>query len=501
MCKADASHPETAAQGFLGRLGVLVPVGRRTTQFIEYSRAYVHRRFKPLPIETDLSLEPWLASTGWSQVVCDRLRELARQPEGLLSELLPYKAFVKDEFYLLCKLARIIMGRVDEVKILLGPFIRAIEKVVFAAPEFVKKIPIPERATYIAERLALSETDDYELPGVVEGDDALFAHNGRVVENDITSMEAHFYDEKAELECELLCHLGREFPTQCTLLRVLCYSGQWADARNLFRGFVPAVRGSGDFQTSLGNGIANLCACSFVKTLCPGRDIEDSDWASFGFNAKCHMADTAGELSFCGMTFATGSDIMVRDPRPVLARIGWTPKKYALSGTAVCLQLFRMRCISLAFEMGRCPVLHALARRGLSVTRGVRIRQSLIDGLDEFERKRFVEARDAGVEKLGLPDMATRLFFAQRYDIPVSLQYTCERIISKWDILVPLSLPLDFPSEWSETYDEYTGSSPVSLSLEDEEVVRAGIIPGLQTQEEFAHDRKVPRLPRRSAIS
>lgn len=465
MFKPDLRDPFSCAEGFMARLGSATPstVSPLALQFHYWAIARYRRIYRPVPPDADITVPTWLKDTGWSKKVCDDLLRVARDIEVRLADMMSYKAFIKDEWYDVWKFFRAIMGRTKEAKVLMGPGIRAAERQVFCKGAFIKKIPMDKRREYLLERFTITNPD--ELAGAVEGDDAIFYHNGKLVEDDVKSLEAHFREMRRVREMFLISWLLQHHPTVLAIILILCYSGQWAQARALFNGFIDASRGSGDFQTSLGNGAENESACVFLCQYCKGRDITNEDWAAIGFDAKCFTADTMGELSFCGMTFSDLSPTLVRDPLPVLARLSWTPVNYCHSSPRILKQLFRLRGISLACEMGSCPILWVVAQRICHLTRNIRISERLLDNLCDYERQR---ARQ-DIERYGLrgpeslispPDSAVREFFASRYDIPVSLQWYCEELLQEWDIEQPLHLPLDFPEEWRVHFDQYASASP-----------------------------------------
>lgn len=463
LMKPDLRDPWSSAEGFLARLGALTPSVESPSAFHIWATARYRRIYAPVPPDADLSVGTWLMKTGWPAHVCEGLLQLSREPESTLRDMIKYKAFNKDEWYSVYKFFRAIMGRTDAVKILLGPAIRAIEESIFSHGAFVKKIPIPQRPDYIRERFYAPSSDD-ELTGCVEGDDGIFAHNGKIFENDVESLEAHFAGERRQREIELCSHMLQNHPFELLVLLALCYNGQYAQSNGLYSGYVEATRGSGDFQTSVGNGAENESACKYLTITCAGRDITNQDWADIGFKAKCHSAETMGELSFCGMTFSDHSNIVVRDPLPVLARLGWTPARYSQARPAVLWQLLRLRGLALAHEMGRCPILWVLAQRICEITLKTarRIRKSLIDSACEWDRSRllsYTTDQHRVFEIISPPDAPTREFFADRYQIPVLLQHYVEDILSEWDLVEPLELPLDFPVEWRDHFDSYAMTS------------------------------------------
>lgn len=461
LFKPDLRDPYSSAEGFLARLGSFIP--RATDQrFHEWAIARDRRIYEPVPADADLSVATWLSKTGWSRKTCEELLRESKDIERTYDEIVKYKAFNKDEWYVIFKFFRAIMGRCNAVKVLLGPCVRAVEEQVFCRGAFVKKIPIPQRPDYIRARFDLPPGED-ELPGCVEGDDAIFAHNGEINESDIESLEAHFAAERQAREIAFFAWMLQYHRLQFTLVLWLCYKGQWAQARGLFNAFVRASRGSGDFQTSVANGKEIESACVYLTIRCAGRRITVEDWAAIGFKAKCDQAATMGELAFCGMTFSEHSNIVVRDPLPVLARLGWTPARYSQASPKVLWQLLRLRGYSLACEMGRCPVLWVLARQILVVTHSYRISPRLLDQFCDYDRQLYLQYSKMSSSQLmqliGPPDAATRDFFASRYKIPLPMQLLVEDILSTWDLVYPISLPLDFPEEWRVHFDAYTMTS------------------------------------------
>lgn len=125
---------------------------------LEKFRKFVARRVRemylPLDPSTDFGLEEWLSLTNYPEWRKNELRAAdLLSEEELGKKLYIYKSFIKDETYPEPKHARTINSPHDKLKCILGPYMKKIEKIVFADEWFIKKVPVKDRPQYIRKRL------------------------------------------------------------------------------------------------------------------------------------------------------------------------------------------------------------------------------------------------------------------------------------------------------------------------------------------------------------
>lgn len=135
---------------------------------------------------------------------------------------------------------------------------------------------------------------------------------------------------------------------------------------------------SGECDTSLGNGWANLCVAYFLHVNNGGTE-EDFDgifegddalfvttatlnpkmFEALGFKVKLQEVADPCSASFCGLIFGQSGQI-IRDPLKVLCKFGWT-SSFIHAGDRIMNSLLKAKCMSLLAETPDCPVLSPLA--------------------------------------------------------------------------------------------------------------------------------------------
>lgn len=225
---------------------------------------------------------------------------------------------------------------------------------------------------------------------------------------------------------------------------------------------IMARRMSGEMSTSLGNGFTNVCLFLFCcknngLDVFGGKDVvgvvEGDDglfavahdpptaeqFAALGFDIKIEQHDHLNEASFCGMVFDVVEKSNVADPAELLAKFGWTTSPSKFGGLKVMKELLRAKSLSLACELGSCPIAHALAAFGLRVTRGSRYKFDYGNRwkLDHILKNVRVGEVEEKLLKTNVP-MANRVLCQKLFGISVSTQYAVERYLDSLTELVPL---------------------------------------------------------------
>lgn len=109
------------------------------------------RMLRPLDPDVDLSVETWLENCTYTTRKKTMLLDISKS--DLQDWHFDSKGHNKKEFYPTPKHTRRIHAQHNRLKVELGPICKAIERVVFALPCFIKKVPVLERAAYIQELL------------------------------------------------------------------------------------------------------------------------------------------------------------------------------------------------------------------------------------------------------------------------------------------------------------------------------------------------------------
>jgi hypothetical protein len=294
-------------------------------------------------------------------------------------------------------------------------------------PWFIKHVPVPDRPKYLA---------------------ALRRGCMRYFGTDYTAYEAHFVEQvMATFECRLYRHMLKNYPVVADFICDII-TGTNVCYFNGIKMLIPATRMSGEMCTSLGNGFTNLMmmlyVCNKCNLTCDGY-VEGDDgifavsgepeWGLFkklGFTITKEEVEDPKEANFCGMICS--STACVKDPFRVLSTFGWT-FSFIHAGQHVMMSLLRAKSLSLAYELGACPVVCALARRGLYLTRGTKVTHTP----DDFWH--HTPSEEEALARLGEPTFETRELFQRKYGIDVAGQLRLEYYIEHSYDLVPSKMP------------------------------------------------------------
>jgi hypothetical protein len=424
---------------------------------------WCRQNLQPLAADLDLSLESWLNKCDYTSARKEELRRTFRKFEKALGiDLLQckVKSFVKDEGYIAAKAARMINSREDYFKVFSGPVFQIISDVVFSHPHFIKKVPVPDRPRVIYNKL--------------------YAVGRRYVCTDFTSMEAHFTKENMmDIEVTMYLFMCSQNGWALWIMKIVVsvLVGKQQIRFRLIIVMVVATRMSGEMNTSLGNGFANLmiflftckqCKCvvigifvegddgiSSLHVLSGGHIPTEQDFEYLGWTIKLEEHTTLNTASFCGMVFDPDELVVVTDPLKVLAQFGKCPKRYVGSSRAVKLQLLRAKGFSMAHQYNGCPMIAALGRRLVEITDGIKLRNSIINSVEQYKREQLREAIK------GLPEDKpvgpnTRRLVADLYGIDVCDQIAFEEQISQLKLDCSFSALLPFPEAWRQSFRSYS---------------------------------------------
>jgi hypothetical protein len=439
----DISHGPTAVRGVCKRFlrHIPSPEEKLYNRFSSFVDKWIETNLTPLAPETDVSFPTWIEHTPYPAW---RKEELRRKNEAIIN---PYdkryfnvKSFIKDESYSEFKHARAINSRTDEFKTLIGPWFKVIEKILFdpdRMPWFIKKIPVKDRPAYIINRLG---------------------RNARqYIATDYTAYESHFTARQMRsCEFKLYKYLTKNIPS---------HEQFWWYLENVLAGLnvcefkwftvqCMATRMSGEMNTSLGNGFANLMFMLFMLEdvyqlsdivgvvegddglftasgeLPSDKDFEKS-FSQIGLTIKLELHDAIETASFCGLIFDKEDLANVTDPIAELGEFGWTTWKYMNAKGRRLKELLKAKSLSLLYQYPGCPIISALARYGLRCTRGVRIGRLLEGNMSQWEREQLLEAikHRAVIDKpVG---MNTRFLVEKKYGVLVEHQIAIERYLDQ----------------------------------------------------------------------
>jgi hypothetical protein len=465
---ADANDPMTVLAAAIHRVGSKAPAPKRGA--LRELRQYTERILKqitPLSFDTDLTVDTWLAQSHYTQREKELIRAEYDDQYTRIWEKFRARAngFGKDEFYDEMKHLRLICARGALFKAAFGPAMKAIENTVFSRPEFAKHIRPSELPTVLRDHIRNGSKEGLVcvIQGLVEGDDAVFFHNGKYYCTDYSAFESLFTIEfMRATEIPLMKHMLKHVPDyreRLRLMRRVLWSRNFVKLRNVSFS-VEGCRMSGDMHTSLGNGWANLMAIGYLLEKCRGRDITEADFESIGLRAKMVIHDSIGEASFCGQVFDEEEMCLVRDPISAINKFGWTKTPLAHCGLRLYSGLMRAKALSFAHLAPRCPVLWAFVRYVLRVTKKGS-EMWAFRHLSMYEREFLLES--IGSEDLvGAPGPRTRDLVHKLYNITPAEQVSLELYFDSLVALEPLthpSLKEHLPLKGQEMCDLYTSPS------------------------------------------
>lgn len=372
---------------------------------------------------TPKSFAQWLAESPYNQERRAQIQlayDMLRGGRPTLKQCRKIQAFIKTEFYKCFKHARMINSRCDAFKAWSGRLFKAIEDEVYSLPEFIKHIPVPERPARIA---AMRKAGRYYYA------------------TDFTAYESHFIPIfMRSCECILYEWCLQDQKDAHFITKVLTGVNE-IKTRTGIKAKVEGRRMSGDMCTSLGNGFTNLMLVKYIVASKGGEcggfvegddglfwstvPITAEDYAALGFTIKIEQINDPCEASFCGMIFAESGQI-IKDPRKFLQGFGWT-SSFINAGPKIMDELLRAKALSACYETPQCPIIGAMARHALSLTRGANPR--FVDDGYHYN----VPTDESNIPAFA-PSSDTRMLFEAQFGIPVQTQLQIEAAIWEDDM-------------------------------------------------------------------
>lgn len=419
--------------GFKKRLGPILPVAHpgALSDLRRVSRAWCEKWLTPLTVVP--TFEEWLVDRPYSgqrkKEITSALERHTARDETFLKRGKQVRTFVKAEVLEKMNAPRLINPICDEVKAVMGPLIHAIEDELFSTPFFIKHIAEIDRPAFLLARFSLN-------PGYING-------------TDYTSWESQMIpDVMRNCECVLYDYMVQNLPYEYQAAMKLYEQLLVGDFVMYFHDSATAkthgIRKSGDLPTSCGNGFTNLMACETCcerhkvtligalhricvegdDGLCETSQPLQAEWfAELGLKIKIEHYTYVWEASFCKLIFEPGSLLAIRDPCPVILKIGWSHCQYAKISRH-WKGLLRAKALSLINELPGCPIINVLADRLLQLTQGA---EAIYDPRDTYHR-RYEELIPI------ISDDRVRQLFAQTYGVSIPMQLTIEQHFRNSDI-------------------------------------------------------------------
>lgn len=430
-------------------------------RFGNFVRDWVKTNLVPLAADADTSVKTWLESTDYPAWRKQELEIIGSQMDftEIDAKFFECKSFLKYESYPEYKYPRTINPRPDQFKVFSGPIFKLIEREVFKRPEFIKKVPLDQRAVYIMENVY--------VPG------------SKYFVTDYSSFESSFGPMMLE-NCEMILYeymssrldTGRAWFENVRRALTGSQRLRFGAASVKTRG----TRMSGDMCTSLGNGFSNMMLMLFAGREfdlgdmravfegddglgCFQRGIPDPAFFNrLGFTVKMEVVTELFEASFCGMVFDPEAMQRMNDPHKFLANLGWTSVQYMGAKRSKLMGLLKAKALSGLYEWKGAPVIPHLCMRIKELT-------------DKYDWRVVYKSRTTSgwmrewydeISKADLvfeePKMATRLLFEKRYGISLDVQLKLEERF-RTITLGPLDLwEVVFPEIWHDNWRGYVGS-------------------------------------------
>lgn len=487
-------------------------------RFSNFMRRTIAKYFIPLASDTDVSFNWWgnksslpksridqiraalvdsdvLArqSVRWQQVLRDEKRRWGSHGAiRQMADALGVSGFTKAEWYAEPKFPRGINARMDAFKGFFGPLEGRVARVIYDLfPQFVKDVPVNQRAAYIRERMAYCAQ--------------------QYVGTDYTSFEAMFTKfYMSNTNVALYEHMLKNLPNGKRDAKILreTLSGLNRINSKHYLFIVEAVRMSGEMDTSSANGFANLCFMMYVlKQLeleesqaawnardenyikywvaqvegddgiltCGGKMPTPQDFANLGFVVKEDKGTNPTHVAFCGIR-ACEDGTNIKDIASVLSKFQYVWDKYVYAKPSTICALYRCKALSLLYEGRNCPILHNFA---LCILRCVgnrgkdKMKRVLIGGFDAHQREKIQKAMDELTETdlVTAPSITyeARERVQEWFNIPVSTQLELEQHLDNVSDLHDVHTPLFdeiFPDAWKINYTEsvYDASERVEIA-------------------------------------
>lgn len=432
---------------------------------------WLEHNVRPLAADGDYTILSWLRHGSyplWRQIELETKYDEITTGDDPMYELV--NSFMKWEAYLNMKYPRGINSRSDEFKVMLGPFIHQIEKVVFDSKWFIKYVPVDQRPTVILER--------FDKPGL------------DILSCDFTSMEAHYQPElMSDILEQLLNHVMH--PLTAWVDRVYSNESPGNKAFRVavgrqvcrFKHFVSKSIGrlmSGELWTSLLNGITNLLVTTFVSEfhgchlidavvegddglfLFSGKVPNSDQFLKLGFLAKPILAHDIEDTDFCSLIFDRDSKLVIRDPRKVLATFGWGDPKLLNARSSRFRLMLRCKALSCLAQYPGCPVLQSLSTYVLRCTSGVDIRGFVLrSGLvSKWQRETFIQLGlleyKVVLSKVKPVPTSARLLMERRFGFTLEMQRKYENYFDSLDDIKPVPLWFIPEPDWILYWDYFT---------------------------------------------
>lgn len=434
----DPNDVENVETGILARILAEMPEVDEPlmAEFLDFAASELKRRIIPIDEKNVLTFEECMEEwAGHTQEEKINMRQEYSKYDSLddLLDVDPcneVKAFVKYQAELSYKRARMILPRCEAFRAHYMRYIHTIERRVYKWEETVKGLTPREK---------MEELERYFNNKL-----------GLFLESDYTRFEASYTKSHLRIEYMLLCFF---FPwakqTWKRVYKMLC--GKQVCKSKLVDFWVIGRRMSGEMTTSLVHFVMNLLVHLFIakklnvhiKGKFEGDDnvsevsrvFKTDIYRRLGLIVKMSFVNSLYDASFCHVMYSH-SGALVRDPREVLMKLGWSLSNRRLTHKSVVrLGLLKAKCLSYYYELPNCPIVAVITYKILQLTCTV---VPIIE-LDGYH----VLPDNILVTKPEIPADAYS-YVEQHFGLSTKMQQDIENEIYCWN-----EIPKYYPVEWN----------------------------------------------------
>lgn len=494
MPAPDRAHPLSSLAGLIVRLA-----NKRPTPDSEFRRffkrefgAWVRYWFRPVPADTDVTPEAWLAHRPYSQSRKDELAKSFREyvPDRAF-RLCTAEAFIKAENYLLYKYPRWICPLPDYVKYIMGGVAHAIEEQIINLNRFIKKIPATDRVAFLSGKLFAGVA---QL--ISEGDFSKMESQHDLFINTVKSEGFDYFVERLQ-DGPLYMRFFRGLGLHVDVTGEFPWHEEPTLNSKFFELFWAYILQSGKMETSIENALLNMSLYDLGNKFFFGIDYRretndvfegDDAWTTSDLAAHLttqhylqmgHKRETRTNPNydteshnasgdFCSMVFEPSEGIMVTNVVVAYVGFGWASDAYCVVRPSRILELLRARAYSMIYQYDSCPILHELAAWVLRKTAHVHLGAFFTrrNKICQYEMDQYRVAYEALKRRTTFPNrcgMLTRLLVEKMYGPTVSEQVAAEEWLKRDPPLQPLNLidPRHFEADWMHYYQSYVFSATV----------------------------------------
>lgn len=434
--------------GVLKRMGAILPPIKYTMKqrLLEFSDFFMNKYYKDCIFESDeqFYVEDWLNEVTYPYY---RKEELQSVHDNLIEKKSNYDVDLhgKNEPYGEYKHVRGIYARKDEFKVQVGPFFKKLGNRVFNKPQYIKHVPVKDRAKYILATCNRQDLLTYFT--------------------DFSSFESSWEPFKMSLRTRFYEFCLQNHPMLSQMKKKFSILlGDNKIVHSMFQAYIKARVMSGEMDTSLGNGYGNDLIQAFVCCVMNNNNLDDfmknhsiegddnvgcvaivptaEQFNQLGFNVKMEVVKDVTDAEFCGLIFDRESLHILADPVKAVLNFGYTGCDYATCNHQTLMELLRAKSLSLLYQYPGCPVIASMAKYGLRVTKGANIKISRDDKFKMTEVMKYMS--DLGYYNECLSVVITngsRLKIEQKYKLTIQQQLEIEDYFNNKNDLLPINLP------------------------------------------------------------